>query len=102
MQTGAAGKKGNEILIFPSAQYNQLFKAGKNRVRLEVTGRNAFPYTVSWSYRTATPASAAGAPVRLTTTLAKKTAGEGDAVRLTVRAENASGRPQGMAVAIVG
>ncbi len=91
-----------EAISLEVANAEKHLKAGKNRVRLEVTGRNAFPYTVSWSYRTATPASAAGAPVRLTTTLVKKAVGEGDAVRLTVRAENASGRPQGMAVAIVG
>jgi hypothetical protein len=91
-----------EAIALEVADAEKHLKAGKNRVRLEVTGRNAFPYTVSWSYRTAKPASAEGAPVRLTTTLARKKAGEGDAVRLTVRAENASGRPQGMAVAIVG
>src|SRR5439155_14483063 len=52
--------------------------------------------------RTTTPVSAANCPVRLQTKLARQTAGEGDTVRLTVSVENASGKDQGMALAIVG
>jgi hypothetical protein len=96
----AAGATEALALEVPKAEH--YLKAGSNRVRIELTGRNTFPYTLSWSYRTLTPASAAGAPVKLTTTLAKKQAREGEVVRLTVEAENVSGSHQGMAVAVVG
>jgi anti-sigma factor RsiW len=77
-------------------------KPGENAVRVEITGKNVFPYTLSWSYNTLKPASAEKAPVKLETTLAKTEVSEGDGVRLTVKVENVSGQGQGMAVAVVG
>jgi hypothetical protein len=77
-------------------------KPGANKVRIEITGKNAFPYTLSWTYSILQPVSAANCPVRLTTKLATTEVKEADAVRLTVRLENTSGKGQGMAVAVVG
>jgi hypothetical protein len=77
-------------------------KPGENTVRVEITGKNVFPYTLSWSYNTLKPASAEKAPVKLETSLAKTEVSEGDGVRLTVKVENVSGQGQGMAVAVVG
>jgi len=77
-------------------------KAGENKVRVEMTGKNVFPYTLSWTYNTLKPASAEKAPVKLETSLAKSEVAEGDGVRLTVKVENVSGQGQGMAVAVVG
>jgi hypothetical protein len=78
-------------------------KAGKNTVRLEITGdKNVFPCTLACTYRTVTPPSADNAAVRLSTRLDRDTAGEGDTVHLTVTVENARPEGQGMAVAIVG
>jgi hypothetical protein len=80
----------------------KLLKSGKNALRVEVTGKNSFPYTATWSYRTLKPASAEKCPVGLITKLDRDTANEGETVRLTVQVENQSGKGQGMTVAIVG
>jgi hypothetical protein len=71
-------------------------------VRVEISGKNVFPYTLGWSYRTLQPANAANCPVRLTTRLDRTAADEADTVRLTATLENRSGKGQGMAVAILG
>jgi hypothetical protein len=96
----AAGAAEALTLSVPSAE--EVLKPGANKVRVEITGKNAFPYTLSWTYSTLQPVSAENCPVRLTTTLAQTAIKEADAVRLTVQVENKSGEPQGMAVAIVG
>jgi hypothetical protein len=80
----------------------KLLKPGKNSLRVEVTGKNSFPYASTWSYRSLKPASAAQCPVGLTTRLERETASEGETVRLTVQVENKSGKGQGMTVAVVG
>jgi hypothetical protein len=77
-------------------------KPGKNDVRVEITGKNSFPYTLTWSYRTVKPVSAEGCAVRLATTLDRQAANEGDVVHLKVTLENVTDRGHGMAVAIVG
>jgi hypothetical protein len=81
----------------------KLLKAGENVLRVEITGAgNVFPHTLSWVCRTLKPDSAAGCPLELAVTLPKRDLTEGDTARLTVQVKNASGAPQGMAVAIVG
>jgi anti-sigma factor RsiW len=75
---------------------------GKNTVRVEITGKNVFPYTLTWSYQTHQPASAAHCPVKLSTKLDRAEVRESETVRLNVHIENASGKGQGMAVAILG
>jgi hypothetical protein len=80
----------------------KLLKPGKNSLRVEATGKNAFPYTATWSYRTIKPASAEGCSVALHTALDRDAAGEGETVGLKVQVENKSGKGQGMTVAIIG
>jgi hypothetical protein len=77
-------------------------KAGKNALRVEISGKNNFPFTLAWSYNTLQPASAEKVAVKLSTKLDREQVTEGDAVRLTVHLENVSGQGQGMAVAVVG
>jgi hypothetical protein len=96
----AAGAEEAIVLSLPEA--DKVLKAGRNNVRVEITGKSVFPYTATWSYQTLKPASAAGCPVGLSTRLDRATAGEGDTVRLKVKVENKSGKGQGMTVAIVG
>jgi hypothetical protein len=79
-----------------------LLKPGANEVRVEITGKNQFPYTLSWSYRSQQPASAADCAVKLSTKLSKAEAAEGESVRLTAAVANVSGKGQGMAVAVIG
>jgi hypothetical protein len=99
-QAFPAGAAEALTLAVPDAE--GVLKPGKNAVRVEITGKNVFPYTLSWSYQTLRPVSAEDCPVRLQTRLARDEAREGESVRLAVKVENVSGKGQGMAVAIVG
>jgi hypothetical protein len=91
-----------EAVTLELTDAEKLLKPGKNSLRIEATGKNAFPYTATWSYRTVKPASAENCPVGLVTRLDRQKADEGETVRLTVQVENKSGKGQGMTVAIVG
>ena len=94
------GKEDVLVIDVPDAEKH--LRAGENSLRIEMSGKSTFPYTLAWSYRTVKPASAEGCPVKLSTRLDRNAAGESDTVRLTVNLENVSGKGQGMAVAIVG
>ncbi|HZT82286.1 MAG TPA: alpha-2-macroglobulin family protein, partial [Gemmataceae bacterium] len=96
----AAGAKDALELKLPDAEKH--LQAGKNRVRVEITGKNAFPCTLAWSYRTLKPVSADDCPVRLATRLEKPAAKEGQSVTLHVTVENPSKAERSMVVAIVG
>jgi alpha-2-macroglobulin-like protein len=91
-----------DVLALNLPEPEKHLKPGKNDLRVEITGKNVFPYTLSWSYRTLTPVSADRAPVRLSRRLDRTEAVEGETVRLTVAVENVSGQGQGMTVAVVG
>jgi anti-sigma factor RsiW len=93
---------GTQEALVVSLPREDLLKAGKNTVRVEMTGKNAFPYTLTWSYNTLKPANAADAPVSLTAKLDRGHADEGETVRLRATVENRSGKGQGMTVAILG
>jgi hypothetical protein len=84
------------------ADAERLLKPGVNRVRVEVTGANIFPYTLSWSYQTQTPPSAPDCPLRLTARLDRTAAREGETVRLRVTLENVGDRATGPAAAVIG
>jgi hypothetical protein len=98
----AAGHQDALTLELPEAE--RWLKPGKNRVRVEITTKQGYPYTLSWSYRTAKPASGDKCPIRLTTTLSGPSAAESSSVRLTATVENQSDdqNGQGMTVAIIG
>jgi hypothetical protein len=95
----AAGTLEQVVATLPR---EDLLKPGKNNVRIEVTGKNVFPYTLSWSYQTLQPANAENYPVQLTARLDRAQAVEGETVRLTATVANKTGKGQGMAVAIIG
>jgi hypothetical protein len=96
----AAGITEPLTLNVPDAE--STLKPGKNTLRVEITGKNVFPYTLSWTYQTRQPASAENCPVKLSAKLDHPDAREGETVRVNVHVENASGKGQGMAVAILG
>jgi hypothetical protein len=75
---------------------------GKNVIQLTVTGNNVLPYTLSWSYRALKPQNDPQAPVKIATKLATAQAKEGQTVKLTASITNASGKGQGMTVAVIG
>src|SRR4029077_4417421 len=69
----------------------QLLQPGENTIRVEITGKNAFPHTLTWSYMALTPANKDACPVRLTTGLSTAKANEGETVSLTAKLTNVSG-----------
>ncbi|MGE3809315.1 MAG: hypothetical protein AB7K24_32015, partial [Gemmataceae bacterium] len=88
------------VLDVPDA--DQVLKAGKNALKLEITGNNTLPFTATWSYRTVQPVADAKAEVKMSTSLSRTKLSEGDTVDLKLHVENASTKGQGMAVAIIG
>jgi hypothetical protein len=87
-------------LVLPDAE--KVLQPGPNKMRVEITGKNVFPYTLAWTYQTLKPASAEDCPVRLETKLSQTEVQEGGLVRLNVTLKNVSGKGQGMATAILG
>lgn len=91
-----------EAIVLELPDPERTLKPGTNDVRVELTGQNVFPYTLTWSYQTLKPISAEDCPVQFKTRLDRAAAVEGDTVRLSATLANASGQGQGMAVAIIG
>ncbi|MFO0864652.1 MAG: alpha-2-macroglobulin family protein [Gemmataceae bacterium] len=77
-------------------------KKGKNRVKMELTGKNAFPFSATWNYRIDRPLNPANVPVTMTAKLDREDLHEGDTVKMNVCVKNTTGKGQGMAVAVVG
>jgi hypothetical protein len=92
----------SDVLTLALDKPEELLKPGANDVRLEITGKNLFPYTLTWSYAAVTPTSAAKCPVQLSTRLGRASAAEEERVALTATVTNTSGKDQGMALAIIG
>jgi hypothetical protein len=91
-----------DVLTVEMLNPEKYLKPGSNPVRVRITGKNNFPYTLTWSYQTLKPVSAEGCAVRLATKLDRDTAAEGEAVHLAVTLENRQEQGHGMAVAIIG
>jgi uncharacterized protein YfaS (alpha-2-macroglobulin family) len=91
-----------DVLTLALEGAEQHFRPGVNDVVVEMTGKNRFPYTLTWSYSAITPESAAKPPLHLRTELNRARPGEEERVQLAVTVQNQSGQGQGMAVAIVG
>ncbi len=88
------------ILVKNSEQF---MKTGKNSLKLELIGKNKYPYTIGWSYSAITPNSSDKCAVKLSTKLNKRQVREGDGVRLNVSLENLSqDKGQPMTVAVIG
>lgn len=96
----AAGATEVMELKLPNPEKN--FKPGENALRLEVTGKNIFPATISWTYNTLKPVGEGKLPLGIETKLSAEKANEGDTLQLKVKVRNNEKKGQGMAVAVVG
>ena len=96
----AAGATEVMELKLPNPEKN--FKSGENTLRLEVTGKNIFPATISWTYNTLKPVGEAKLPLGIETRLSTEKANEGDTLQLKVKVRNNEKKGHGMAVAVVG
>jgi uncharacterized protein YfaS (alpha-2-macroglobulin family) len=99
-QPFAAGTHEAITLEIPTAE--KVLRPGQNPIRIELSGKNVFPYTATWSYRAVTPLSADACAVDLRATLDRAAVEEGDSVTLKVHVENKTDKGQGMAVAVIG
>ncbi len=91
-----------EVLTLELPDPDKHLKPRSNKLRIECTGENEFPYTLTWSYRTLKPPSAEKCPVMLSTRLDRQEVEEGETVRLTANLENKGSVEEGMALAIIG
>jgi hypothetical protein len=96
----AAGATEVMELKLPNPEKN--FKLVENALRLEVTGKNIFPATISWTYNTLKPVGEGKLPLGIETKLSAEKANEGDTLQLKVKVRNNEKKGQGMAVAVVG
>ena len=95
-----AGVSETISLALPNPE--KVLHRGDNKVRVELTGGNVLPFTLSWSYQTKKPADSGDCPLRLETALDRTQAREGEVVRLTAKLRNTAKDGQGMAVAVIG
>lgn len=91
-----------DALTVENPNAEKLLRTGKNEIRVDVTGKNVFPFTLTWEYRTLKPMAKDKCPVLLATRLDRSNMSEGESLRLTANVENASGQGQGMTVAVLG
>ncbi len=75
---------------------------GENRVRIELTGDNEFPFSLDCSYQATQPANDPDCRVGLTTRLAETSIEEGKSVALSLTVENRTSEGLPMALAVVG
>jgi len=92
-----------EVIGLDIENPDAIFKGGeKSEIEIATTAKQAYPFALSYTYTTLTPASAPQCAVKIETKLSKAEAGEGDTVPLAVNFENLQKQGQGMAVAIIG
>lgn len=94
----AAGRK--EGLVFDALA--SAMKPGTNRIRLELTGDNEFPWSFEARYTADQPADDPDATVAITTGLADESVEEGKTVALTATVENLTDAGQPMTLAVIG
>jgi alpha-2-macroglobulin-like protein len=75
---------------------------GKSDVEIVTDAKHPYPFALSYTYTTRTPASSEKCAVKIETKLGRNEANEGETVPLMLRIENREKQGQGMAVAIVG
>ena len=80
----------------------EALQPGENRVRVEVTGGNRFPWSADLRYFSEVPADAPDGKVGLEVVLDRKLCTEGDAVGLDLTVRNLTDEGQPMTMAIVG
>ena len=95
-------EKDQEVITLEIPTPEKYFGPGENQATVEITTRQAYPFSLSWSGNALTPVSAEKCAVELTTALSKRQVAEGETVRLDVGLKNKTEAGQGMVVAIVG
>jgi hypothetical protein len=79
------------------------FKPGEQtEVEIVTDAKQAYPFALSYTYTTRTPASSEKCAVRISTKLGKTEATDGETVPLHVTVENTQDKGHGMVVAIIG
>ncbi len=92
----------SEVMELKLPEPEKNLKPGDNEIRIQVTGKNTFPATLSWSFNSIKPANINNLPLKIETSLSNLKASEGDTLQLKLNLKNNLDKGQGMAVAIVG
>jgi hypothetical protein len=92
-----------EVIAIDVPRPEELFAPGaKTAVEIVTDAKHPYPFALTYTGTTRTPASAENCAVRIATKLGRAEATEGESVPLTVTLENRQKVGQGMAVAVVG
>jgi alpha-2-macroglobulin-like protein len=92
-----------DVIALDVSNAEELFPPGeKTSVEIVTDARQSYPFTLSFSGASPTPVSAEQAPLRLSTSLGRLEAEEGQTIPLSVALENRQESGQGMAIAVVG
>ncbi|MCE9530738.1 MAG: alpha-2-macroglobulin [Planctomycetes bacterium] len=95
-------EKDLEVITLDIDNPEEIFKSGANEAKVEITTKEAYPFSLSWSCSTSKPVSAEKCAVELATKLDRNQMVEGESVRVDVSLKNKLTTDHGMAVAIVG
>ncbi len=95
-------EKDQEAITLNIENPEEIFKAGPNEADIEISTKQAYPFSLAWSCSTLTPQSSEKCSVGVEMKLDREKAIEGESVRLDVSLANKEDKGQGMAVAIVG
>jgi alpha-2-macroglobulin-like protein len=92
-----------EVIAIDVPNAEELFPVGvKTPVEIVTDAKHPYPFALSYTATTRTPASSDKCAVRIATKLGRAEATEGETVPLTVTLENRQKEGQGMAVTVVG
>jgi hypothetical protein len=95
-------EKDQEVITLGIDNAEDIFKTGLNEAVVEISTKQAYPFSLAWSCSTQTPQSSEKCSVELATKLDREKVIEGESVRLDVSLTNKEDKGHGMAVAIVG
>jgi len=95
-------EKDQEVITLEIEKAEDVLKPGANEATIELTTKQAYPFSLTWSGNTTTPLSSDARSVDLATSLDRPNAVEGETVRARVKLTNKLDKAHGMAIAIVG
>jgi alpha-2-macroglobulin-like protein len=95
-------EKDLEVITLNIDNAEEIFKTGVNEATVEISTKQAYPFSLAWSCSTQAPQSSEKCSVELATKLNREKVMEGESVQLNVSLTNKEDKGQGMAVAIVG
>jgi hypothetical protein len=91
-----------EVITLEVENPEDLFKQGANEALIEISTKEAYPFSLAWSCSTQEPVSSEKCALELATNFDRGNAPEGDVVQLNMSLKNKLNQGHGMAVAVLG